>query len=81
MGTDKAEVRSLKRSLRDLANTTEQFLDQLDVLMRQPSTVERGRHVAKLCNVLEMEKDKAKHFGLGLPLKKGVESRAEARRA
>jgi hypothetical protein len=66
----KRDARRYKQYLRSLADATEAFLTRLDVLMRQPSTVERGREIARLCNALEMEKDRAWHFGLGLPFKR-----------
>ena len=39
------------------------FLHEMDTLMKQPSTYERGRRIAQLCNALALACDMAEHFG------------------
>jgi len=58
------ECRSVKRWLKQLIESTTTCLEALDQEMRNPSDVERGRRIARICNHLEMEKDQAKLFGL-----------------
>lgn len=59
-----------RRELVHCVKKIEEFLNALDVIMNSPSTVDRGKKVAALCNQLEMLKDQVKHFTLGLSLKK-----------
>lgn len=40
------------------------FLASLDVAMQGPSSVERGKSIAKLSNALEMATDQLAHFGI-----------------
>jgi hypothetical protein len=63
------DARHYKKYLRELTLATEQYIDQLDEVMKGPSTPERGKKIAHLTNALNMAKDQAKHFGLGLSLK------------
>ena len=49
-----------------LTKTVQMFLRAHDALMRQPSTVERGKRIARLSNALEMANDRARYFGLGI---------------
>lgn len=39
-------------------------LRDLDAEMLNPSTVDRGKQIAKLCNALEMAVDSFEHFGI-----------------
>jgi hypothetical protein len=66
----KAE-RNLRKYLTALVETVEQYVRAIDAEMRGPSTVERGSRIARLTNALEMQKDSAKHFGLGIDLRTG----------
>lgn len=59
------ELYELKQHLRKLVNAIEYHLATMDVVMKQPSTPERGKEIAELCNGLELRKDVAKRFGLG----------------
>lgn len=45
--------------------------DRVSAWLRQPSTPERGREIAELCNRLEFANDSARHFGLGVDLSTG----------
>ena len=64
MSPEQREIRKLRRELKGLISATTTALKFLDVEMRQPSTHERGKRIARLCNFLEMAKDSARHFGL-----------------
>lgn len=65
-----AEARKYRKALKDLTRTVGLFLWQLDAAMEKPSTVERGKRIAQLCNALEMANDSARHFVLGMPLRR-----------
>jgi hypothetical protein len=65
----KRQNRNLKRHLKDLVNSTQIFLDNMDIVMKRPSTPERGEMIAKQCNDLDMANQIARHFGLGVPFK------------
>jgi len=54
-----------KKQLISLTKTVAQFIAALDRVMKEESTVERGKKIAKLNNALELENDKAMYFGLG----------------
>lgn len=58
------ELRHLRKSLAALVQATSLAVRLLDDEMKKPSDVERGRRIAKICNALEFEKDRAHHFGL-----------------
>lgn len=70
MSNLRRENRRHKKYLKDLVGAVRLFLGELDVEMRKPSTVERGRRIAELSNALEFGNDEAWHFGLGKPLRK-----------
>lgn len=65
------EERKLKKHLKELVKAIEIHLAQLDKAMQGPSTPERGKQVAQLCNALEIEKDRARFFGLDIDPKTG----------
>lgn len=60
------EALRLRKHLAELSNANLGFIFQFDELMRQPSTVDRGKAVAKLLNALDMANDSARYFGLGV---------------
>lgn len=63
----RAEARRYRKQLVELSNVTYTALAQLDVLMKQPPSVERGKAIARVLNALAMANDSARHFGLGIP--------------
>jgi hypothetical protein len=65
----KRKNRGLKKHLTEMVAATEIFISNIDTLMKQPSTPDRGKTIADQCNKMEMIKDCAKHFGLGIPFK------------
>ena len=54
-----------RKYLKFLVSAVTQSLGALEAEMRKPSTYERGSRIARISNFLEMEKDRARHFGLG----------------
>lgn len=66
---DTKVLRHFRKHLTELINATSLALNQLDALMKQPSTYERGQNIAKVLNNLDLANDRAKHFGLGLDLR------------
>lgn len=58
------ERRNLKAHLRLLHSHVDLFLAHFDAAMKAPSTVERGKHLAELCNRLNLTNDIAFRFGL-----------------
>ena len=64
------ELRKIKKHLKNLTISVKQCLDAIDIEMKKPSSNERGKRIAKICNVLEMENDSARYFGLGIDYRK-----------
>ena len=64
------EIRNLRGSLKALTTRVAQCLDALDRWMKQPSTVERGRAIARISNALELANDEARFFGLHVDWRK-----------
>lgn len=62
--------RTTRRHLGDLIATVRAFSAQMDALMAQPSTVERGKKVASLVNALNYVNDQALYNGLGFDFRK-----------
>lgn len=67
---ERRKSRELGKYLRELTRVVLEHLSEIDKEMRGPSTLERGRRIAALCNQLELANDRARHFGLGDSLKK-----------
>lgn len=63
--------RELYRDLRALVRATEAFIDALDVEMRKPSTVDRGRRIAALSNALELHKDTVRFNSMRIDFRTG----------
>ena len=59
-----------ERYLKELTVKVTQALSSLDAVMKQPSTVERGRNIGRIATFLDMANDAAMHFGLGYGWKK-----------
>lgn len=60
-----AEFRACRAHLKAMVKTVKEFLDWIDVEMKKPSDVARGKRIAFACNSLEMQKDLAERFGIG----------------
>jgi hypothetical protein len=69
-----------KAYLRALVKAVEAHIAALDDEMKiGVSTAGRGQRIAALANELEIAKDRAKHFGLALPLKENEKGHRAAR--
>jgi hypothetical protein len=54
-----------RKHLRDLTRHVTECLAAIDGEMAKPSSPERGKRIAAICNALNMSNDMAKRFGLG----------------
>jgi hypothetical protein len=68
-------AKDVRRHLVGLTSAVRTHLAALDQLMLGPSTYKRGRQVARLCNQLDMENDKARYFGLGIDFRTDKKSK------
>jgi len=68
------EALKQRKSVVALTTSITNFIARMDLLMKQPSTVERGRAVAKLMNELDMANDHARYFALGVEWRKDKKS-------
>ncbi len=66
----KRENRKLKKHLKDLTVGVRKCLDAIDEAMKMPSTVDRGKRIAEICNWWEFENDSARYFGLDIDYRK-----------
>lgn len=64
------QAREYKKHLTNLVKAAELYITRLDKVMKHPIGHMRGQGIARLTNDLNMAKDLAKHFGLGISLKK-----------
>ena len=64
MTEDQKEIRKLRKHLRDLTGHVDIWLKGIGNEMSKPSTVERGKTIAMICNHLNLQNDIAKRFGL-----------------
>lgn len=64
------EAKNYKKYLKSLTESVIVCLNAFDTEMKKPATIERGKRIAKICNALEMENDKARYFGLGVDYRK-----------
>lgn len=62
--------KKLRRKLSEMTEQVRGFLAMMDRLMVTPSTVERGRAVADLCNRLAMYNDGVRFFWCGVDYRK-----------
>jgi hypothetical protein len=75
----KRELSKLRKSLQVLSDSILLYLHRLDILMKEPSTVERGQKIAKLCNLLDEANDHARYFSLGVDYRKDDKAKATAK--
>ena len=61
---DKMPGKNHKKYLMLLTKSVAQSLSRLDCIMKEESTFERGKKIAKLSNTLDMKNDEAMRFGL-----------------
>ena len=60
------EERELKKYLKSLIAQVELHLAEIDKIMKLPESDKRGKLIAQTCNNLDLIKDIAKRFGLGV---------------
>ena len=63
------ELRDQQRHFKILGTQVISFLAQMDLLMKQRESNDRGKAIAALCNALELANDAALRFGLNLERK------------
>lgn len=62
--------REMRKYLAELTVAVRKSIDTIDMIMKGPSTVERGKRIAVVFNYLEMANDRARYFGLGIDYRK-----------
>lgn len=70
-----------RRDLKKLTQSITAFLGRLDDLMKEPSTDERGRRIAKLCNAMEMVNDQVRYGSLGINFRTDKKPERQYRRS
>lgn len=71
----KRENRKLKKYLRELTKEVREQIKNLDTIMTEPTSFERGKKIAFCLDALEMANDSARYFGLGLDFRKDRKTR------
>ena len=63
--------RNYRKHLRDLTEAVSAVIDAVDIEMgrRAMDIAGRGPRIAKIMNALNLANDRARHFGLGIPLR------------
>lgn len=61
---ERREYRRMKKYLTELTTEVRVIVEELDALMKQPSTFERGQKIGRVVTRLEFANDSARHFGL-----------------
>jgi hypothetical protein len=69
------EAKKYRKALEELTASVWGYLSQVDLLMKQPDSHERGKKLASLSNQLELANDRARHFTLGIDLRTGKKRR------
>ncbi len=72
------DARKLRRSVESLSLTIEQVIQLIDAEMKKPSSVERGKKIAKIMNGLSYCNEWALTFTLGLTSRQQKNFRAKA---
>ena len=62
--------KNYKKSLTTLTENVVIFLAVLDKIMKEPSSYERGKKIAKASNWLNLQNDKTMHFDLDYGFRK-----------
>jgi len=74
-----AEAKHFKRHLKTLTDAVTQIVAGFDAIAKEPESPERGKKLAKLVNLLEMQNDSARYFGLGIDFR--TDKKRKAKRA
>jgi len=77
MTDDQREKAKYKKALKTLTEKVAVFIEAMDAVMKEPSTVERGQKIAKALNYVQSANQVAMHFTLGYswPKIKKIEGR------
>jgi hypothetical protein len=67
---DQREIRRLRNHLRLHVKALTEILRQWDLVMQEPSTETRGKHLAQLANAVEFQRDCLARFALGVMRKR-----------
>lgn len=69
---NRKEALKYRKALKELVVCVNEVLNAIDIEMKKPSSLERGKRIARICNVLDFKKDEIRFFTLGekLDLKK-----------
>jgi len=68
--TQAKQAKEYKKHLTELTNAVLIALKAIDEEMDKPSSNERGKRIAKICNELDMANDSARFFALGVDYRK-----------
>jgi len=60
----KLKSTELRAHLRNLTAVVTRAIADIDAEMRTPSTADRGKRIAQICNRMQLANDMAKRFGL-----------------
>ncbi len=63
-------ARQQRKALVTLTENVREFLWHIDRAMEGPSTMERGKRIAALCNALALANDRVRYFTLGVDYRK-----------
>lgn len=66
----RGQVAVNKKHLIEFLNVIQAHINGMDEIMKEPSTVERGRKISKHMNALQFQIHTIQHFDLGIDLKK-----------
>jgi hypothetical protein len=72
------ECRRLKKYLKELIYASEECIKALDRTVKLPAGYERGKIIARICGYLEMAKDQARYFGLGIDFRSDIRRKPRA---
>jgi len=69
---NRKEALKYRKALKELVDSINKALEAIDIEMKKPSTMERGKKIAAICNFLDRAKDVVRFFTLDekLDLKK-----------
>lgn len=66
------EARKQRKALQDLTNTVLGHIAAMEGVMALPSSVDRGKAIARLLNRLEMANDRVRYFALDVDFRKDL---------
>ena len=66
LSEDAKKARHYKKALKDLIEVLEANIRHFDSVAKEPSSPQKGERLAAVMNNIELQKDLAKRFGLGI---------------